>query len=156
MRVASLFLVLALSPVAAIAQSIEAPVRSAERPDRWRATVTIFRSPGTGVQLSKGHLATFIAHYPTIIKRGGENRNTNFIRVGAAYYLAPYASTSPYVSVSFAPSITKGWSNSAIADVGVRRNFTDRYSGQLGVALLHAPQTNQTRVNPTIGLGVRF
>ncbi len=32
----------------------------------------------------------------------------------------------------------------------------DRYSGQIGVAVLYAPISRETRVNPTVGLGVRF
>ncbi len=89
MRLASLFLVLALAPFGAAAQSIEAPAASDGPPDRWRATMTIFRSPGTGVQLSKGHLAGFVAFYPTVVERDGAKRNTNFVRMGAAYYVAP-------------------------------------------------------------------
>lgn len=144
-----------IAPSLTAAQSPR-PEASIERGDRWSATITIFRSPGTGVQVSKGHLAAFIAHYPTVIKRDGQQRATEFLRIGGAYYAAPNAATSAYASLSFAPSLTSGWSNSAIADVGLRRFFSTRFSGQLGVALLHAPQSNETRVNPTIGFGVRF
>ncbi len=122
----------------------------------WRVTLTIFRSPGTGVQISKGHLAAFAGYYPTVIKRDGEQRNTNFLRVGIAAYAKPNDRTSPYTSLSFAPSLTKGWSNSVLADVGVRQRFGSRYSGQLGAAVLYAPHTKQTRLNPTVGLGVQF
>ncbi len=158
MRVLPLVLALGitLSPAGAAGQANSAPSTSMERPDQWRATVTIFRSPGTGLQLQRRHLALFLGFYPTVIKREGEQRNTNFIRLGAAYYAAPDARTSPYASLAFAPSLTKGWSNSVIADVGVRRMFTTRFSGQIGVAVLHAPESKQTRVNPTIGLGVLY
>ena len=147
---------LTLSPVVAAGQANLTPSTSIERSDQWRATVTIFRSPGTGVQIQHGHLAAFAAFYPTVIKRDGEQRNTNFIRLGAAYYAAPRARTSPYASISFAPSLTKGWSNSVLADVGARRMFSTRFSGQLGVAVLHAPESKETRINPTIGFGVRY
>ncbi|QJR35558.1 hypothetical protein [Gemmatimonas groenlandica] len=151
---------IALAPFTAHAQSAaqaSAPRRATTvaRND-WRVTLTIFRSPGTGLQVSKGHLAAFVAHYPTVIKRDGAQRGTQFVRLGLAAYARPDARTSPYASVSFAPSLTKGWSNSALADVGARQRFGSRYSGQLGVALLYAPHTKQTRVNPTVGLGVRF
>jgi hypothetical protein len=122
----------------------------------WRVTLTIFRSPGTGVQVSKGHFAAFVAHYPTVIKRDGAQRNTNFLRIGVAAYARPDARTSPYASLSFAPSLTRGWSNSMLADVGVRQRFGSRYSGQLGAAVLYAPASKQTRLNPTVGLGVHF
>jgi hypothetical protein len=155
MRFLSTVAIIALTAGAAGAQTSESQP-TIERVDRWRATLTIFRSPGTGLQLSKGHLAVFVAHYPTVIERGGEDRNTNFIRMGAAYYIAPASGTSPYASLSIAPSLTKGWSNSGIADVGVRQMLGGRISGQLGVAVLYAPSTKETRVNPTVGLGVRF
>ncbi len=122
----------------------------------WRVTLTIFRSPGSGLQVSRGHLAAFVAHYPTIITRDGKQRNTQFIRIGVAAYARPDARTSPYVSLSYAPSLTKGWANSALFDVGARQRFGSRFSGQLGAAVLYAPETRQTRVNPTIGLGVQF
>ena len=47
--------------------------------------------------LSKRHLAAFVAHDPTVIKRDGEQRNTNFVRLGIAAYARPDARTSPYV-----------------------------------------------------------
>ncbi len=155
MRISSLVLSLALiaGPSVALAQPAPAPTAS---PDRWRVTMTLFRSPGTGLQVARGHLALFVAHYPTVILREGEQRTTHFIRAGGAYYVAPHAATSPYASLSIAPSLTKGWSTSALADVGVRRMFSRRYSGQIGVAVLHAPGLSATRVNPTIGLGRQF
>lgn len=158
MRASPLMLALglALLPVVGAGQTVATPNTPMERPDQWRATLTIFRSPGTGLQVQHGHLAAFLGFYPTVIKRDGGQRNTNFIRVGAAYYAAPDARTSPYASLAFAPSLTRGWSNSVIADVGVRRMFTARFSGQIGVAVLHEPRSNETRLNPTIGLGVRY
>jgi len=154
-RILSVLLV-SLSPIALRAQTAPvAPASTVSQRD-WRVTLTLFRSPGTGVQVSKGHFAAFAAHYPTIIKRDGEQRNTNFLRFGLAAYARPEARTSPYVSLSFAPSLTKGWSNSGLFDAGLRQRFGSRYSGQLGAAVLYAPQSKQTRVNPTIGLGVQF
>jgi hypothetical protein len=122
----------------------------------WHLTLTIFRSPGTGLQLARGPLAVFVAHYPTVIKRDGAQRGTQFIRAGVAAYLRDATRTAPYVSLSVAPSLTRGWTTSGLVDVGVRQRFTTRLSGQLGVALLHAPRLDATRVNPTVGLGVRF
>lgn len=122
----------------------------------WNVTLTVFRSPGTGIQVAKGRLAAFVAHYPTVIERDGEQRNTQFIRIGVAAYARPKAGTSPYASLSLAPSLTAGWPNSGLADVGLRRRFGGRFSGQLGVAVLYAPETKESRVNPTVGLGVRF
>lgn len=169
----SRFLALALIPLfsaAANAQppaplSVDAPMVAlrtavdnapAHTDDAWHVTLTIFRSPGTGLQIAKGHFAAFVAHYPTVIKRDGAQRNTNFLRVGVAAYARPDARTSPYASLSFAPSLTKGWTNSLLADVGARQRFGSRYSAQLGAALLYAPASRETRFNPTVGLGVRF
>lgn len=157
MRISSLllFLTAAIAPKILAAQALRS-LPSIERPDQWRATITIFRSPGTGLMVSRGHFAAFVGHYPTVLKRIDGQRATQFIRFGAAYYVAPNAATSPYASLSLAPSLSKGWSNSGIADVGIRRMFTSKLSGQLGVALLYAPHSNETRLNPTVGLGVRF
>ena len=143
-------------PLSAGAQSPAPPPNSTIASGDWRATVTLFRSPGTGLLISRGHLAAFLAHYPTVIKRDGEQRGTQFIRIGVAVYGRPDASTSPYMSLSYAPSLTKGWANSALFDVGARQRFGNRYSGQLGAAVLYAPQSRQTRFNPTVGLGVQF
>lgn len=145
------------APMVALRTAVDnAATDPADADHAWHVTLTIFRSPGTGLQIAKGHFAAFVAHYPTIIKRDGEQRNTNFVRVGVAAYARPDKGTSPYLSLSFAPSLTKGWSNSLLADVGARQRFGSRYSGQLGAALLYAPASRQTRFNPTVGLGVRF
>jgi hypothetical protein len=151
-----LFAALIAVATPAFAQNASLARPSNVRNDDWRVTLTIFRSPGTGLQLSRGHFAAFAAHYPTVIERDGKQRDTQFLRFGIAAYAAPDARTSPYASLSFAPSLTKGWSNSGLVDVGLRQQFTDRFNGQLGMALLYAPQSRETRVNPTIGLGVRF
>jgi hypothetical protein len=156
MRFLLISVLLASLPLAARAQSSAPQPASTLARNDWRVTVTVFRSPGTGLQISRGHLAAFVAHYPTIIKRDGEQRNTQFIRIGVAAYGRPGASTSPYVSLSYAPSLTKGWANSALFDVGARQRFGNRFSGQLGAAVLYAPETRQTRFNPTVGLGVQF
>lgn len=148
-------LLLALGPIAVEAQSA-ATQRPTERTNDWRVTLTVFRSPGTGIQVSKGNFAGFLAHYPTVINRAGELESIEFLRLGVAWYAAPDESNSPYVSLSFAPSLSRGWSNSGIADAGLRHMFNDRISGQVGVAMLYAPGSRETRVNPTIGLGVRF
>src|SRR5688500_11309321 len=155
MRSLFTLLLLAVSSIGADAQSAEMqrPTRDASN---WRVTLTVFRSPGTGVQVSKGNFAGFLAHYPTVIKRDGELENIQFVRMGVAWYAAPDESNSPYLSLSFAPSLSRGWSNSSIVDAGLRHMFTERISGQLGVAMLYAPGSRETRVNPTIGLGVRF
>jgi len=154
-RFLSIVLVAAV-PFTAHAQSADAPQSATGPSNGWHATLTVFRSPGTGIQVSKGRFAAFVAHYPTVIERDGEPRNTQFIRIGVAAYGRPEAGTSPYVSLSLAPSLTEGWPNSGLADVGVRRRFGNRFSGQLGVALLYAPETKESRVNPTVGMGVRF
>lgn len=143
-------------PAAVPAQTREAPLTPTVAANDWRVTLTIFRSPGTGIQISKGRLAAFVAHYPTVFERDGEQRGTQFIRTGVAMYGSADARTTPYVSLSVASSLTAGWSNSGLLDVGVRRNLGDRYSGQLGAAVLYAPHTKRTRVNPTVGMGVRF
>jgi len=122
----------------------------------WRVTVTLFRSPGTGLMVSKGHLAGVVGHYPTVIPRQGEHRNANFIRFGVAVYATPEQPNSAYASASIGTSLSRGWANSVLLNVGVRRMFTSRFSGQLGVAVLHAPSTSASRVNPTIGFGVQF
>lgn len=156
MRNLLLAALLASLPLSAGAQSSAPQPASTIAPDDWRVTVTLFRSPGTGVQVSRGHLAAFVAHYPTVIRRDGEQRGTQFVRIGVAAYARPDGRTSPYVSLSYAPSLTKGWANSALFDVGARQRFGNRYSGQLGAAVLYAPQGKQTRFNPTVGLGVQF
>ena len=155
MRSLITLLLLALSTNAANAQASEMQ-RPTKVANDWRVTLTVFRSPGTGVQVSKGNFAGFLAHYPTVIKLDGELENIQFLRLGVAWYAAPDASNSPYVSLSFAPSLSRGWSNSGIADAGLRHMFTERISGQVGVAMLYAPGSRETRVNPTIGLGVSF
>ncbi len=156
MRILVTILLLSFAHRSISAQAPESPRQAIVRSDDWRVTLTVFRSPGTGIQLSKGHMAVFVGHYPTVIKRDGKQRDTQFIRMGVAYYVAPDATNSPYASASFAASLTAGWANSALGDVGIRHMFSKRYSGQLGVAVLHASASGQTRVNPTVGLGVRF
>ena len=143
-------------PLTAQSQSADAPQPATGGVNDWNVTLTVFRSPGTGIQVSKGRFAAFVAHYPTVIEREGEQRNTQFIRIGVAAYARPNAGTSPYASLSLAPSLTAGWPNSGLADVGLRRRFGGRFSGQLGVAVLYAPETKESRVNPTVGVGVRF
>lgn len=150
----------AASLVAARAAAQSLPSSTAPARD-WRLSITIFRSPGTGVQLARGSFAVFAAHYPTIFDRGDgaprrDRPTTHFLRVGVARYLRADASTSPYVSLSVAPSLTRGWSTSGLLDVGVRRRFTGTLSGQLGAAVLHTPSRRVTRLNPTLGLGVTF
>lgn len=156
MRSLAILLLLAASPLAAKAQVPGAPTASSIPDSDWRVTVTVFRSPGTGIQVSKGHLAGFVGHYPTVIRREGSRQTTHFLRVGMAYYGSMEARTTPYFSLSIAPSLTRGWSTSAIVDAGLRHMFGTRFSGQLGVAVLHAPHSKETRVNPTVGAGVRF
>lgn len=138
------------------AQSAPSATSPMLRDDAWRVTLTVFRSPGTGLMVSRGHFAAFAGHYPTVIPRDGVNRNTNFVRFGVAAYATPAARNSAYVSLSMASSLSRGWANSGLVDVGMRRMFTETLSGQLGVAVLHAPSTSATRVNPTVGFGVRF
>jgi hypothetical protein len=147
---------LSLISFAAGAQSADAPSPSMVRSGDWHVTLTLFRSPGTGLQVSKGHFAAFVGHYPTVIERDGERRTTHFLRMGASYYANPAGSNSPYASVSIAPSLTEGWPTSGIVDVGMRHFFGSRLSGQLGVATLYAPSIRATRLNPTVGMGVRF
>jgi hypothetical protein len=149
-------LVVSLPLVANAQSSALKPTSTIANDDGWRVTATLFRSPGTGVQVSRGWLAAFVAHYPTVIKRDGKQRSTQFIRIGVAAYARPDARTSPYASVSFASSLTAGWANSALLDIGARQRFGDRYSAQLGAAMLYEPQGKRTRLNPTIGFGVRF
>jgi hypothetical protein len=122
---------------------------------RWRVSLTLFRSPGTGIQVQRGKVALFAVHYPTIFERDGAQRTTHFVRIGVAAY-ARTTITSPYLSVSVAPSLTRGWPTSALLDAGWRQGITDRLSGQLGAALLVAPSLRTTRINPTIGLGVKL
>lgn len=135
-----------------------APAPASGTADRWHVTLTVFRSPGTGIQVGRGSLAVFVAHYPTILRRAanGDRPTTHFLRAGVAAYLRPEAGTSPYVSLSIAPSLSSDWTLSGLVDVGVRQRFTQRLSGQLGVAVLRAPKIDATRVNPTLGLGVSF
>jgi hypothetical protein len=122
---------------------------------RWRVTLTVFRSPGTGLQVSRGRLAVFAAHYPTVFRRDGADRTTHFVRLGVAAY-ASTRSSSPYVSLSVAPCLTERWPTSGLLDAGWRQGFGTRVTGQLGVALLVAPSLRMSRINPTVGLGVRL
>lgn len=124
----------------------------------WHVTMTIFRSPGTGIQVGRGPLALFVAHYPTAIVRDANRKmtTTHFVRAGVAAYLRPTDATSPYVSLSIAPSLSKDWTLSGMVDVGVRRRFSKTWSGQVGVAALRAPKIDATRLNPTVGLGISF
>jgi hypothetical protein len=131
------------------------PTQPSDTAARWRVTLTLFRSPGTGVQLSRGRLAVFAAHYPTVFRRDGADRTTHFVRVGVAAYASTRPS-SPYVSLSLAPSLSSGWPMSGLIDAGWRQGFGSRVSGQLGAALLVAPSLRTSRINPTVGLGVRL
>lgn len=156
MRNLALLLLLAALPSAATAQVPGASAATRTTDSDWRIAITVFRSPGTGIQLSKGHLAAFVVYYPTVISREGEALSTQFVRVGMAYYGSAEARTTPYLSLSIAPSLTRGWSTSGIAETGLRQMFGRRFSGQLGVAVLHELDSKATRVNPTIGAGVWF
>ncbi len=155
-RTRTLFLASLVLPFTLRAQSAPSQAPTMLRNDAWRVTLTIFRSPGTGVMVGKGMFAAFVGHYPTAIPFNGEVKNLNFVRYGVTAYASPASRTSAYLSLSAASSLTKGWANSAMVDVGVRRMFTPRFSGQLGAAVLHAPSTNATRFNPTVGFGVHF
>jgi hypothetical protein len=128
------------------------------RPPRWGATLTAFRNPGTGLELHRGPVAVFAAHYPTVIRRDGRSRSTSFARLGAAWVFRDRAATAPYVSASWAASLTRGWDNSLLGEAGIRQRLArggtaHRLTGRLGAAVLVAPSTRATRVNPTIGLG---
>lgn len=147
---------LVLGTPAVVAAQTASPQSPILRNDDWHVTLTIFRSPGTGIQVSKGHLAAFIGHYPTGFRRDGAVHGFQFIRMGAAYYASPASVNSAYASLSFAKSLTDGWDNSGLLDIGMRHMFNDRYSGQFGAAALRAHPSGETRVNPTAGFGVRF
>ena len=52
--------------------------RSSARDNDWHVTLTIVRSPGTGIQVAKGHVAAFVGFYPTVIERDGKQRKVSF------------------------------------------------------------------------------
>ncbi|QJR34260.1 hypothetical protein [Gemmatimonas groenlandica] len=56
-------------PPSASAQSPAPQPTSTIASGDWRATVTLFRTPGTGRQKSRGHFAAFVALSTTVINR---------------------------------------------------------------------------------------
>lgn len=115
--------------------------------------LTIFRSPATGVELRRGHAAVHAGFYPTILSRDGRSDNTNFIRVGATYYLRARGST-PYITPSLMVSLDPDWKHGALTELGFRATLYRALHGRLGAAVLTTTD-GAVRVNPTVGMDVR-
>lgn len=146
----ALFLaVLSAAPVAA-QQAERAPVREGG------VYVTIFRSPATGVEVRGGHLGAHAGFYPTILEADGqtEGENTNFIRIGGAYYLKA-AGWTPYVAPSLLISLDDDWDNGILSDIGLRLPFARRAAFRIGVGVL-TTFDGEVRVNPTVGFDLRL
>lgn len=152
----------ALTPATALRSAHTPTSRGESGGESWQLTVTVFRNPGTGLELRRGAFMVFAGHYPTIIRRddwrGDDRPTTHFLRFGAGLALRPQSMTSPYASVSFANSRSEEWSDSWILDGGVRQRlgrngWAHRATGRLGVGWLRSSERSATRVNPTVGLG---
>lgn len=115
--------------------------------------LTIFRSPATGIELRRGHAAVHAGFYPTVLSRDGRRGNTNFVRVGATYYVRARGST-PYITPSLLVSLDPNWKHGALTEVGFRATLYRTLHGRLGAAVLTTID-GAVRVNPTVGMDVR-
>lgn len=139
-----------VSPVAA--QSTASPEPAAER----GLSLTLFRSPATGLELRAGRGSAFAGFYPTILRADGEpeGSNVNFIRAGGALYLRP-AGSSPYVATSLLWSLDDDWDHGALSEAGYRLAIGSRLALRAGVGVL-TTFDGETRINPTVGATVRL
>lgn len=118
-------------------------------------TLTVFRSPATGLEYRIGHVSAYAGFYPTIFQRDGKARNTNFIRLGVMVYRRPTAS-SFYISSSYAISLTDGWDNSILNEIGYRWQVSRRFDVRGGGVVLVTERFDEVRLNPSIGFGYSF
>ncbi len=146
-------LMLTLAAIAINARSANAQTTGAVSRDT-ELRLTVFRNPATGLELKHARIGVFVGFYPTILRRtaADEMRNTNWIRTGVSVWSH---STGPalYASVSAMVSLTDGWKNGVLFDVGGRYPIGERFAGRLGVAVLQTTD-KLTRVNPTVGFDI--
>lgn len=118
--------------------------------------LTIFRSPATGLEIRGPHVGAHLGFYPTIIEADGqsEGENTNFIRIGASYYVRASGWT-PYVAPALLVSLDDDWDNGVLSDVGLRFPFARRGAFRIGVGVL-TTFDGEVRVNPTVGFDLRL
>jgi hypothetical protein len=118
--------------------------------------LTIFRSPASGVEVRGGRLGAHAGFYPTILKADGQadGENTNFVRIGGAFYVAP-AGWTPYFAPSLLISLDDDWDNALLSELGVRLPVARRAAFRLGVGVLRS-FSGAVRVNPTVGVDVRL
>ena len=150
--ITGLTLALSIASPAVAQDAGQAPTVSSET----GAYVTVFRSPGTGLEYRFGRIAIHAAHYVTVLKTGDQatGKSTNFVRAGASFYLRP-AGWTPFLSPSVVLSLDDDWDNGVLTEVGVRIPVFSRASFRGGVGVLRTFD-GETRVNPTIGLDVRM
>jgi hypothetical protein len=139
----------ALCATVATAQT-SAPARSSETELR----LTVFRNPATGFELQHARIGVFVGFYPTILRRTAKDdfKNTNWIRTGISVW-SHTTGPSLYASVSAMVSLTDGWKNGVLVDIGGRYPIGDRFAARLGVAVLQTTD-KLTRVNPTVGFDI--
>ncbi len=159
-RLLALSLVLAAAAPHALAQPFSTPV-AASRADvasaahPFSVSLTVFRNPATGVEVRYGPLAAHAGYYPTIIPRNGENRNTEFVRLGAAAFLRERG-ISPYLAASYLVSLTDGWADSVLLEGGALAPVYRGIGIRLGAAVLVPTDGERVRLNPTIGASLRL
>jgi hypothetical protein len=154
-RLVPLLLAVAAAPIAAQSDSAVTPVAAPVlRDDGWH--LTLFRSPGTGVEWRQGRWGVHAAHYPTIVRAPGQARAraAAFVRVGAAWYARP-GGWSPYVAPSVLVSLDRDWGNGVLTEAGVRLPVVRGTAIRAGVGVL-AAFDGTVRVNPTIGVSLRL
>lgn len=148
-------LALAAGLLATAAPSLAQSVVPQRSHPRTTVSLTVFRNPATGLEVRRGALAVHAGYYPTIIPRGGENRNTEFARLGASVFLRDHG-VSPYVGAAALVSLSDGWSNSALVEAGALVPVVGPVALRLGAGLLVPTDGDRVRLNPTIGGSVRF
>lgn len=158
-RLFTLVLVLAAAPSAFAQPSRLSPAAPlADAPPAappLSMSLTVFRNPATGVEVRYGALAAHAGYYPTIIPRDGKNRNTEFVRLGAAAFLRERG-VSPYLAASYLVSLTDGWADSVLLEGGALAPVYRGFGVRLGAALLVPTDGERVRVNPTIGASLRL
>lgn len=151
----TLALAAALLATAAPTFAQSAAPAQARRFSRPTVSATVFRNPATGIELRYGALAAHAGYYPTIIPRGGENRNTEFVRLGASVFLRDHGLT-PYASAAYLVSLTDGWADSALLETGTLVPIVGPVDVRLGAGLMVPTDGERVRLNPTIGASYRF
>ena len=122
-----------------------------------RVTLNLFRAPSTGLEYRVGwfggRVSFHAGYYPTVIKREGKNRSTHFIAIGNTFYFKPEGSTF-YTASSYAISLSGGWKDSWLNEVGYKWQISPRWAFRGGAVLLVTGDYKEVRLNPTLGFGM--